>query len=87
MSKKDGKKMKDGKIVGGQKNSTEYTMSTFRKYGIEVVLAGRAPEMLTNKPLTPAADVWAMGVVFYFVVRIALPKSRHTVCRLSARNY
>jgi serine/threonine protein kinase len=79
--------MKDGKIVGGQKNSTEYTMSTFRKYGIEVVLAGRAPEMLTNKPLTPAADVWAMGVVFYFVVRIALPKSRHTVCRLSARNY
>ena len=87
LSKKDGKKMKDGKIVGGQKNSTEYTMSTFRKYGIEVVLAGRAPEMLTNKPLTPAADVWAMGVVFYFVVRIALPKSRHTVCRLSARNY
>lgn len=58
--------MKDGKVTGSQ-NSTEYTMSTFRKYGIDIVLAGRAPEMLKHKPLTPAADVWAMGVVFYFV--------------------
>ena len=46
----------------------EYTMSTFRKYGIDIVLAGRAPEMLAHRPLTPAADIWAMGVVFYFVL-------------------
>lgn len=46
----------------------EYTMSTFRKYGIDIVLAGRAPEMLQHRPLTPAADIWAMGVVFYFVL-------------------
>ena len=49
-------------------DSGEYTMSTFRKYGIDIVLAGRAPEMLKHEPLTPAADVWAMGVVFYFAL-------------------
>ena len=49
-------------------NSSEYTMSTFRKYGIDIVLAGRAPEMLAHRPLTPAADVWAMGVVFFFAL-------------------
>jgi len=36
----------------------KYTMSTFRKYGIDIVLAGRAPEMLAHQPLTPAADIW-----------------------------
>ena len=50
------------------KSGDKYTMSTFRKYGIDIVLAGRAPEMLKHQPLTPAADIWAMGVVFYFVL-------------------
>ena len=50
------------------KSGDKYTMSTFRKYGIDIVLAGRAPEMLKHQPLTPAADIWAMGVVLYFVL-------------------
>ena len=58
----------DGNDSDSDADSGEYTMSTFRKYGIDIVLAGRAPEMLKHEPLTPAADVWAMGVVFYFAL-------------------
>jgi len=58
----------DDEAMNEDDNSSEYTMSTFRKYGIDIVLAGRAPEMLAHRPLTPAADVWAMGVVFFFAL-------------------
>jgi serine/threonine protein kinase len=58
----------DDEAMNEDDTSSEYTMSTFRKYGIDIVLAGRAPEMLAHRPLTPAADVWAMGVVFFFAL-------------------
>ena len=69
------KKKRRGDARGGflddesdAEETAEYTMSTFRKYGIDIVLAGRAPEMLAHRPLTPAVDVWAMGVVFFFAL-------------------
>ena len=46
----------------------QYSLSTFNKYGVSILLAGRAPEILQRKPLTPAADIWAMGVCFFFVL-------------------
>ena len=49
-------------------DSDQYSLGTFSKYGISIVLAGRAPEILARKPLTPAADIWAMGVVFFYVL-------------------
>ena len=68
VSSKLGQKKKGSTNDDAEGDSSEYTMSTFRKYGIDIVLAGRAPEMLAHRPLTPAADVWAMGVVFYFAL-------------------
>ena len=46
----------------------QYSLGTFNKYGVSIVLAGRAPEIIAGRPLTPAADIWAMGVVFFYVL-------------------
>lgn len=46
----------------------QYSLGTFNKYGVSINLAGRAPEVLARRPLTPAADIWAMGVVFFYIL-------------------
>lgn len=46
----------------------QYSLGTFNKYGVSINLAGRAPEVLARRPLTPAADIWAMGIVFYYIL-------------------
>jgi len=51
-----------------ESDDNQYSLGTFSKYGVSIILAGRAPEILARKPLTPAADIWAMGVVFYYVL-------------------
>ena len=53
---------------GSKHINGQYSLSTFNKYGVSILLAGRAPEILQRKPLTPAADIWAMGVCFFFVL-------------------
>merc|ERR1712159_313850 len=32
----------------------QYSLGTFNKYGVSIVLAGRAPEIIAGRPLTPA---------------------------------
>jgi hypothetical protein len=48
--------------------SDAYSLSTFRQYGVELNLSGRAPEVLAQQRLTPAVDVWSLACVFYFVL-------------------
>jgi len=45
-----GERMTLDEAMNEDDTSSEYTMSTFRKYGIDIVLAGRAPEMLKHVP-------------------------------------
>ncbi len=60
-----------GGTAGDSSGSTPpaaYSLSTFRQYGVELNLSGRAPEVLAQQRLTPAADVWSLACVFYFVL-------------------
>jgi len=45
-----------------------YSLSTFRQYGVEVDMQGRAPEVRAGGRLTPAVDVWSLACVFFFVL-------------------
>lgn len=56
------------RLRNAEGENNQYSLSTFNKYGVSIILAGRAPEILARRPLTPAADIWAMGVVFFYVL-------------------
>ena len=56
----------------------QYSLGTFNKYGVSIVLAGRAPEIIAGRPLTPAADIWAMGP-FSFTSSLASISPSHKI--------
>jgi len=53
----------------GGAGEEQYSLSTFRQYGVELNLSGRAPEVLAGqRGLTAAVDVWHLACVFFFVL-------------------
>jgi len=46
-------------------SDSQYSMTTFAGYGVNVQMTGRPPEVLQGDSLTTAVDVWSLGNLIY----------------------
>lgn len=73
-------------VVGLDVDTPDYSLATFAQYGVAVNLHGRAPEVLLQQRLTPASDVFSLGLVFFFILTgCPGPFSGATLAEVDAR--